>query len=526
MNHFTLNRISAGYLAVFALIVTGVAPRSVALVALAVLALWMLRAPLENGVLFFIRSVPLFLALPLTASYDNLNMWRPLALVLLLRFLMQSDTWQELSVAWHDFWSAPARWLKSHALLRRLMILLVIAGLSLLAAPSSGVGLIRIIYFANLLTVPAILWALLRRGSLPTRDAIHSVAWSTILVVIVGILQVASTYFMDIYQFMRLWGEGIQLRQFGSHWSYIAVYLGNTWFAYYGTQLSLRVFSLFTDSHTFPLYVLMGIPALLALSLGPVLTVAQRGVRVMARTRARMMILWVPLALLMTILSGTRGIWAASIGVSMLALLLMWVMKRTSTDAVRTATFRYLSLYLGVFILLFTVAWPIFISPQFLVSKGDFGILGSRVRSILDFGETSNAIRLAIWKSSLSSIAQHPLLGVGIGNFPVVLGQDIGLAKAGSTAHNVYLHVTAEMGIIAGLEFIIILGMLFRGAWQWFRSATGAEMVYAGASLLYLPWVYLYLLTDAALFDERAFLAFGCMAALIWSNAHPSQPTR
>ncbi len=525
MNYLTLNRVFSGYLTLFVAIVLDILPRSTALVATIFLMLWMIRAPLEDGVLFFIRAVPLFLALPLTTSFDNFNMWRPLALLLILLLVRQRRTQQELATTWKLARAQPSAWLKSHPVTRRLAILLALAVLSLLGALFIKTGIIRIIYFINLSMAPMVLWVLLRRGSLTAEQVIRAIGLSTIIVVAVGYLQLASTYFIDVYQFMRLWGEGIQLRQFGTQWSYIAVNLGNTWLAYYGPQLSLRVFSLFPDSHTFPIYVLLGMPALLALSLDPILAVAQRGLRAMATTRARMAIVWVPLAFLIAILSGTRGIWAASVGVVGLAILGIFLLKHLSVDIARRSLFSYLTLHLAIFFMLFAIAWPIFISPQFLIRKGDLGILGNRVRSILDFGETSNSLRIEIWKSTAGSIRNHPLLGVGIGNFPVVLNQNIALAKAGSTAHNAYLHVASEMGIPAGLEFIILLGSLLGAAWTWFRAASGVGMVYAGASLLFLPWIYAYLLTDAALFDERAFLAYGFAAALIWSHARTNQPT-
>src|SRR3989338_9607303 len=111
---------------------------------------------------------------------------------------------------------------------------------------------------------------------------------------------------------MRLWGEEIQLRLFGTEWSYIAVNLGNTWFAYYGEQLSLRVFSLFPDSHSFPIFLLLGLPALFAWTIQKPL--AKTGYWAMVRTRGLLATIWIPIALLMAILSGTRGIWAAGAG--------------------------------------------------------------------------------------------------------------------------------------------------------------------------------------------------------------------
>ncbi len=518
---FTLNAVFAVYLVMFVTIISGFAPRWTALVAVMLLAVWMLLRPLEDGVLFFVRTIPLFIALPLTASYDNLNMWRPLSLILFFRFLIQPSTRAVLMQTARDASSRPLVWLKEHPVARRLGILLLFAALSLIGAQYPATGIKRVIYFVNLSLVPIFVWSLLRQGRLASERVIRNLAIPTIIVTIAGFIQLASTYIIDVYQFMQLWGEQIQLRQFGTQWSYIAVNVGNTWLAYYGNQLSLRMFSLFPDSHSFPTFLLLGIPALLAVATGPILRVADSlPLRRLVRTYASISIVWVPAAFLAAILSGTRGIWAASIGVLALVPIFLWLMRRFHIDPVRRRVFAYGASYLAVFFLLFAVAWPIFISPQFLVGKGDLGMFARRIRSVIDFGETSNALRLAIWKSSVISIAHHPLLGVGIGNFPVVLQQDIQLARAGSTAHNLYLHVAAEMGVIAAIEVIALLLGVLSSAWRWFASARGPSLVYAAALLLYLPWVYAYVLTDPIIFDERVYLMFATTLALVWANDH------
>ena len=169
-----------------------------------------------------------------------------------------------------------------------------------------------------------------------------------------------------------------------------------------------------------------------------------------------------------------------------------------------------------VFFLLFAVAYLIFVSPQFLLSKGDWALFGERIKSIIDFGETSNSQRIEIWKASLESIIKHPLLGVGIGNFPVVLDQRIFLARAGSSAHNIYLHIAAEMGILALVTAIWFLWGVFKKSYDNFISERDPFRVsYFAGTILFVPWVLIYSLTDVALFDERAFLLFITTISLI-----------
>jgi putative inorganic carbon (HCO3(-)) transporter len=166
--------------------------------------------------------------------------------------------------------------------------------------------------------------------------------------------------------------------------------------------------------------------------------------------------------------------------------------------------------------MLFVVAYPIFVSPQFLIGKLDQRMFAERIRSIVDWGETSNAQRLQIWRQTLVSITDRPLVGVGIGNYPVVLDQNIFLARAGSSAHNIYLHIAAEIGLVALAAWIWLWTVLYVRVFRWFRDTTSPFWSgYSGWLLLSLPWVAAYLLTDAALFDERALLLFALIIALI-----------
>ena len=392
------------------------------------------------------------------------------------------------------------------------------AVLSVIPAGDKILAVKRIIYFANLSLVGIVLYDLARKSDAANRF-IKNISVPVIIVTIVGLIQLASTYFIDIYQFMRIWGEGIQCRQFGNEWCSIAVQLGNTWFAYYGEQLSLRVFSLFPDSHSFPQFVLLGLPAIFALALSKFGINDFANLKKMYRTRTRLIIILVPMVFLVAILSGTRGIWAASIGVLLFILIVFIKFQRTVVAKEHKNLFKYLATYMIAFFMLFSVAYPIFVSPQFLLSKGDFGLFGSRIRSIIDFGETSNSQRIAIWKQSVESIKDKPFLGVGIGNFPVVLGQDLFLARAGSSAHNLYLHIAAEMGIPALIAMVWFLFVLLNKTFHNFvREKDQVLAVYNGASLLTIPWVLMYSFTDVAIFDERAFLLLVVTASIILSQ--------
>lgn len=507
-----LSKIFVLELIIFGLIITGILPREASIVLAIGLAIYVAMASIEDSTIFFIMSIPLFIAIPFTANFDNFNVWRVLSIILFLKLAHITGL-----KYFFDF-----RRYSRYAKL--MLILLVLAVLSVIPAVDKPAAITRIIYFVNLSLVGMVIHYLCGVNNEFTKRLVRAITVPVILVTAVGFIQVISTYFIDIYQFMRIWGEGIQMRQFGRLWSEIAVRLGNTWFAYYGSQLSLRVFSLFPDSHSFPQFVLLGLPAIFAVSILKLTSDADKynTLKKMVRTRVSMNIVWVAAGFLIAILSGTRGIWAASAGVLIIIGCVIYCLYRTRIDSYHKNIFSYTSLYMSVFFLLFAVAYPVFVSPQFLLSKGDWGLFGERIKSIVDFGETSNSQRIDIWTASLQSIKKYPVLGVGIGNFPVVLKQNVFLARAGSSAHNIYLHIAAEMGIPALLIAIWLLWLVFKKSYQNFISSRDPLLVtYFAGTILFVPWVLIYSLTDVALFDERTFLLFIVTISIVMATRTP-----
>lgn len=84
--------------------------------------------------------------------------------------------------------------------------------------------------------------------------------------------------------------------------------------------------------------------------------------------------------------------------------------------------------------------------------------------------------RMVSWKAAREMFADHPLTGVGAGNFmPSFVGRYGGGYSWSTTAHNVFYQTAAELGICGFLPFIALLLCTF------WRSATlNAKLVRAG----------------------------------------------
>ena len=84
-----------------------------------------------------------------------------------------------------------------------------------------------------------------------------------------------------------------------------------------------------------------------------------------------------------------------------------------------------------------------------------------------DYNFTDPSGRIGVWTRGLGYVKEHPLLGVGVGSFPIAegtvseIGRELASRGAGfmwSVAHNSFLETAAELGIPGFLLFVAVLG--------------------------------------------------------------------
>jgi len=264
-----------GFLVIF-LVALGLLPRATIIPLTVLFSLFVLSSSLEKSVLLFAGFIPFFVAIPITDIFDSFNMWRIIGGLIFLKWFFTARP---------DF--------KFRSMLPfALVALLFIAVVSIGVAHDKFIAIKRIIYFINLSLVPIVVADLIRKNKKLLKPLLQSLIVPGFILIGVGFIQLISSYFIDAGSFHLFWSERIQLGFYGSEWSKIALN-ANTWFAYYGEQLSLRMFSTFPDSHSFPIYLLFTIPILYALKFNKKI---------------------IAIFLLAIILSGTRGVWLAFLG--------------------------------------------------------------------------------------------------------------------------------------------------------------------------------------------------------------------
>ncbi len=99
-------------------------------------------------------------------------------------------------------------------------------------------------------------------------------------------------------------------------------------------------------------------------------------------------------------------------------------------------------------------------------------------RMVASFGAGGDSGRYQLWDGAWAMIAEHPFLGKGVGTF-MAFSQDYIRGRGDVYAHNCFLQMWAEVGVLGLLIFLLFLGRVFRcgfraircGAWGWNSAA-------------------------------------------------------
>lgn len=186
----------------------------------------------------------------------------------------------------------------------------------------------------------------------------------------------------------------------------------------------------------------MALAQILLLSFFPLLTLAliQR-----KRRRRWLLILAAMIEGIAIFVTLSRGAWL-SLGVGSIVVLLSILLRNIRVSK------RTLARVLGLGILLMSTA--AILAPNRSAeafAQAVKSVFVPRASTMRQF-EASNEARFQTYKVGVDTIKQHPLLGVGPGNF----AQEAGYSAGGST-HNVYLNVAAEMGVMGMVLYVAIL---------------------------------------------------------------------
>ncbi|MEK7161027.1 MAG: O-antigen ligase family protein [Patescibacteria group bacterium] len=505
--YFTqLNIIFALEVIVVALAASGLIPREAILVWTGLAIFYMIFSPLEDSLWLVIASIPLGAALPLYETFDTLASWRILILVLFGCLFFKKDLFSYLRKTADRNWSFRDA-LKSKALIWWVAGFLLIALLSIGVASYKIIALKKLIFLLNILILFLIVKYLTRRRPQDILRVWRAALTGGVVVAFVALIQFLAVLFIPLYNFWEFWAEKVITAFYGEGLSNLLSY-SNTWFAYYSVNPpTLRLFSVFPDSHSFAMFNILLLPISLVLFL-------------YYKDNRRLNILlkiMIVLSFFGIVMSGSRGAWLSIVPVFLAAI--YFYRQRIDESMVKKAL-QTLTLFIIFFVL--SVGYPPVLYTFQSWQTGNFSSstfsFFERAKSISNLEETSNKGRIEIWQASLRSVAAHPLLGVGLGNYVVVLDEKVSAVKKGASAHNLYLDFASEIGIIGALFLIGIFWEILYTSWLVWRCSKELYFRFFGLLFgLYLFWVLGYSFFDVVLLNDKVLLLFVVSAATLYS---------
>ncbi|HEX3093724.1 MAG TPA: O-antigen ligase family protein [Candidatus Angelobacter sp.] len=97
------------------------------------------------------------------------------------------------------------------------------------------------------------------------------------------------------------------------------------------------------------------------------------------------------------------------------------------------------------------------------------GFFFQRLGEIDDYTAVS---RLAIWGGAFTVFARSPVMGAGFGNLRPLMGGLLGLPEGWmGDAHNLYLELLAESGLVGFIAFAFLIVSALRAARRWMRES-------------------------------------------------------
>jgi O-antigen ligase len=122
------------------------------------------------------------------------------------------------------------------------------------------------------------------------------------------------------------------------------------------------------------------------------------------------------------------------------------------------------------------------------------------------------ATRLVLWDMSWRMFLDHPLLGVGMGDYSIEAEQRLAQRNVRTTvdSHNIFLQVLATRGLLGFIPFVAYFVVLTGSLWKRMRAAPPGSLPrhYAAGALAATAAVLVGALTENNLDDAEVFAAF------------------
>ncbi len=258
------------------------------------------------------------------------------------------------------------------------------------------------------------------------------------LISVLGIFQVIWQFFIPIKQEFYFWSHYVTPIFLGKNLG-LAVMTYPSWLVNIAGKTYFRAVAIFPDPHMFSFFLGLLLPLAIA---------------VWRKEKNNKWLLAFLSIFLADILTFSRGGYFGLLAGFLFFIIILLNNKKK----------KYKFLIVATLILAFGLIIPNPITTRFLSS--------------FNLQEGSNAGRIKMWQDAIKIIKEKPFYGAGIGNFPLTVNS-LATYREPIYAHNTYLDISVDSGILAGLAWLSILFL----AWLKFFQKRKEDIIYLGLAV-------------------------------------------
>ncbi len=295
-------------------------------------------------------------------------------------------------------------------------------------------SLVRVLYFFSIMPIYFVASYYLNSVR-NIQKAVFILLSSAVLVSLIGLVQFLAQFYVGIDPVMEFLAKNIAPVFYGQSFSE-AVLANPSWLVNIGGITILRAISFFPDPHVFAFYLGLVIPLALSLFLF--------ADNIKLSNNAKALVLLGNLVMIPALLAtfSRAGYVGAFFGI-LTIILLGW---KYFDKRIRFAI-----------VALFFIGGIVFLNSASVSG----GLVFQRFLSSFNPSEGSNSERIINWNRAIKIIGDRPLTGVGVGAYSMAVDPR-SPAKSAITAHNTYLDIAAETGLVALLVWLALLAVTIK----------------------------------------------------------------
>jgi len=309
-------------------------------------------------------------------------------------------------------------WIPNQTEMWLVLSFLLLSSLSLFAGIDAAAGLRKLLYFLTIFPVFFVAADIFRKEKWRVRGIAAIVVSGTVAAAI-GLIQFSLPFFIGLGKAVKIWENAAPYLWGNSFGSLVAA--NSSWLVNIAGKTQMRAFGFFPDPHNFAFFVNLCLFA----SLGYFFSQKKLGK------------IWTGIGILLMLLavglSFSRGAYFGTI-VGLLFFAIVYLRRAQALGKAFAIS--------GVIIIL------IFIFNS--------GAISQRIASSFNAKEGSNAERLKNWAQAVEIIRDHPLAGVGLGNYSREIDATVP-DRSSIYAHNLFLDIAAETGILNAVVFLFLI---------------------------------------------------------------------